>query len=130
MLVGAATTYDGNKRLTEQTNYDKSRPHCTNSVSAKRDKIAADLSDDEEDVTHQQSANDAEANGDEHQAAVGGANQQEVDHAKPPKKKKRISTFDLIRKNQITYNKFITKKIPKLLKKLGVSSSSESDESD
>lgn len=44
---------------------------------------------------------------------------------KPPK---QDSLVNLIRENQTKYNKFITKKIPKLLRALGVSSSdSESD---
>lgn len=42
------------------------------------------------------------------------------------KKRKRLPLMDLIRENHMQYNKFITKKIPKLLKSLGMSSS-ESD---
>lgn len=43
-------------------------------------------------------------------------------------KKRKRSVMDLVRENQIQYNKFITKKMPKLLKALGVASdSSESD---
>ncbi|CAG2208648.1 unnamed protein product [Mytilus edulis] len=47
---------------------------------------------------------------------------------RPKKKKpKKRPIMDLIRENQQEYNKFITKKMPKLLKALGVSSGSDSD---
>jgi hypothetical protein len=42
------------------------------------------------------------------------------------KKRKRPPLMDLIRENHVQYNKFINKKVPKLLKSL-VMSSSESD---
>lgn len=42
-------------------------------------------------------------------------------------KKRPIPLLDLIYENQLEYNKFITKKVPKLLKMLGVSSDSDSD---
>jgi hypothetical protein len=42
-------------------------------------------------------------------------------------KNKKSSVMDLVRKNQMAYEKFITKKVPKLLRALGVSSDSESN---
>jgi hypothetical protein len=39
-------------------------------------------------------------------------------------KGKKSSVMDLVRKNQMAYEKFITKKVPKLLRALGVSSDS------
>jgi hypothetical protein len=42
------------------------------------------------------------------------------------KKRKRPLLMNLIRENHVQYNKCITKKVPKLLKSLGMSSS-ESD---
>ncbi|XP_063422437.1 uncharacterized protein LOC134706968 [Mytilus trossulus] len=48
--------------------------------------------------------------------------------ARPKKlKAKKRPLLDLIYENQLEYNKFITKKIPKLLKMLGVSSDSDSE---
>jgi hypothetical protein len=48
---------------------------------------------------------------------------------KPKKgKNKTSSAMDLVRKNQMAYEKFITKKVPKLLRALGVSSDSESSD--
>ena len=45
----------------------------------------------------------------------------------PKAKKKKSSLINLIRDNHLKYNTFITKKVPKLLKSLGVDSTSESD---
>jgi hypothetical protein len=39
-------------------------------------------------------------------------------------KSKKSSVMDLVRKNQMAYEKFITKKVSKLLRALGVSSDS------
>jgi hypothetical protein len=48
---------------------------------------------------------------------------------KPKKgKNKTSSVMDLVRKNQMAYEKFITKKVPKLLRALGVSSDSGSSD--
>ena len=51
----------------------------------------------------------------------------------PKKKTKKLnntksSVMDLVRKNQMAYEKFITKKVPKLLRALGVSSDSGSSD--
>lgn len=70
-----------------------------------RDAAAAALSDSEEDNGTNEAANNIQ---------------------RAPKAKKR-PLADIIRQNQLAYNKFITKKIPKLLRQLGVSSDS-SDE--
>jgi hypothetical protein len=43
-------------------------------------------------------------------------------------KAKKSSVMDLVRKNQMAYEKFITKKVPKLLRALGVSSDSGSSD--
>jgi hypothetical protein len=43
-------------------------------------------------------------------------------------KAKKSSVMDLVRKNQMAYAKFITKKVPKLLRALGVSSDSGSSD--
>ncbi|KAK3091127.1 hypothetical protein FSP39_017299 [Pinctada imbricata] len=42
-------------------------------------------------------------------------------------KKKGMSVHELVKQNQLEYNKFLTKKIPKLLRALGVSPSSDSE---
>ena len=47
---------------------------------------------------------------------------------KKSKKNKKSSVMDLVRKNQMAYEKFITKKMPKLLRALGVSSDSGSSD--
>jgi hypothetical protein len=43
-------------------------------------------------------------------------------------KNKKSSVMDLVRKNQMAYEKFIAKKVPKLLRALGVSSDSGSSD--
>lgn len=43
----------------------------------------------------------------------------------PPKSKKR-PLLELVRENHLAYNSFITKKVPKLLRALGVSSDEDS----
>lgn len=53
--------------------------------------------------------------------------QEPKEHEPKRRSKKRVPLGDLIRDNQMKYNKFISKKVPKLLKTLGVSSSSDSD---
>lgn len=55
---------------------------------------------------------------------------QEVEEPKKikAKKPKRASLMDTIRQNHISYQKCITKKMPKMLRTIGISSSSESDE--
>ena len=45
----------------------------------------------------------------------------------PAKKAKKRALMDIIRENQEEYNKFITKKMPKVLRALGVSSDDDSD---
>jgi phosphoenolpyruvate carboxylase len=54
----------------------------------------------------------------------------ETTHKKKTKKvkNKKSSVTDLVRKNQMAYAKFITKKVPKLLRALGVSSHSGSSD--
>ena len=54
----------------------------------------------------------------------------ETTHKKKTKKvkSKKSSVMDLVRKNQMAYEKFITKKVPKLLRALGVSSDSGSSD--
>ena len=52
----------------------------------------------------------------------------EIEQPVPNRKaKKRVPLGEIIRENQLKYNKFIPKQVPKLLKSLGVSSASDSD---
>lgn len=53
---------------------------------------------------------------------------QEVEELKEAKKPKRASLMDTIRQNHLSYQTFISKKMPKLLRAIRISSSSESDE--
>jgi hypothetical protein len=53
---------------------------------------------------------------------------QEVEEPKKAKKPKRASLMDTIRQNHLSYQKCITKKMPKILRAIGIRSSSESDE--
>ena len=46
---------------------------------------------------------------------------------KRKKTKKRKSTMEIARQNQIAYNKFITKQVPKLMKVFGIETESETE---
>jgi hypothetical protein len=83
-------------------------------------------SDTLDDIVRALSSNDDDAK----QASTNKSKIESSDAETTPKKKnkkskiKTSSAMDLVRKNQMAYEKFIIKKVPKLLRALGVSSDS------
>ena len=87
-------------------------------------------SDTRDDIVRATSSDDNDD--DAKQASTNKRKIESIDAETTPKKKtnkvknKKFSVMDLVRKNQMAYEKFITKKVPKLLRALGVSSDSGS----
>ena len=114
------------KKATVEQEKDKNSDH--------REELLKNLSDQEEDETFE-TKDENEIN----EPVVSTSNQkdkgdrtqkrkQEVEEPKKAKKPKRASLMDTIRQNHLSYQKCITKKMPKILRAIGIRSSSESDE--
>jgi hypothetical protein len=94
---------------------------ASTSKSDTRDDIVRAMSSDDNDDDAKQASNKSKIESSD-------AENTPKKKTKKSKKNKKSSVMDLVRKNQMAYEKFITKKMPKLLRALGVSSDSGSSD--
>ena len=94
---------------------------ASTSKSDTRDDIVRAMSSDDNDDDAKQASNKSKIKSSD-------AENTPKKKTKKSKKNKKSSVMDLVRKNQMAYEKFITKKMPKLLRALGVSSDSGSSD--
>jgi hypothetical protein len=94
---------------------------ASTSKSDTRDDIVRAMSSDDNDNDAKQASNKSKIKSSDAETTP-------KKKTKKSKKNKKSSVMDLVRKNQMAYEKFITKKMPKLLRALGVSSDSGSSD--
>jgi hypothetical protein len=94
---------------------------ASTSKSDTRDDIVRAMSSDDNDDDAKQASNKSKIKSSDAETTP-------KKKTKKSKKNKKSSVMDLVRKNQMAYEKIITKKMPKLLRALGVSSDSGSND--